>query len=103
MRNVCLATGILVALALCAQAFGQSTYATVSGTVADPSGALLPGVSLTATNNATGVVTTVVSNESGAYNLTAFCRVPIRYRRNCPVFKKKPTPTSRSEMRNRSG
>ena len=49
--------------------FSQSTSATVSGTVADASGAVLPGVSVTATNNGTGVVTTVVTNESGAYSL----------------------------------
>ena len=54
---------------LSAQAFGQSTYATVSGTVTDNSGAVLPGVSLTATNNATGVVTTVLSNETGTFNI----------------------------------
>ena len=58
-------------LVLSTPAFGQSTYATVSGTVADSSGAVLPGVSLTATNNATGVVTTVVSNEAGAYNFAS--------------------------------
>src|SRR6185369_8264984 len=50
------------------QAFSQSTSATVSGTVADSSAAVLPGVSVTATNNATGVVTTVITNEAGAYN-----------------------------------
>jgi hypothetical protein len=52
-----------------AQAFGQSTYATVSGTVTDKSGAVLPGVSVTATNTATGVVSTVLSNEAGAFNI----------------------------------
>jgi hypothetical protein len=59
---------VLIALFLAAPAFSQSTYATVSGTIEDASRALLPGVTVTATNNATGVVATVVSNESGAYN-----------------------------------
>ena len=71
MRTLYVALGLLVGIALSTQAFGQSTYATVSGTVSDPSGAVLPGVSLTATNNATGVVTTVISNEAGAYNVTS--------------------------------
>src|SRR5438128_4148243 len=62
--------GILT-LILSTPAFGQSTYATVSGTVTDSSGAVLPGVSLTATNNATGVVTTVLSNEAGVYNFAS--------------------------------
>ncbi len=88
MRKVRLATGILVALALCGQAFGQSTFATVSGTVADPSSALLPGVSLTATNSATGVATTVVSNESGAYNLSGLLPGAYTVSAELPGFQK---------------
>ena len=46
--------------------FGQN--ATLGGTVFDDSGALIPGVTITAKNNATGVVTTAISNQAGAYN-----------------------------------
>jgi hypothetical protein len=60
---------VMALVLVSAQAFGQSTYATVSGTVTDKSGAVLPGVSMTATNTATGVVATVLSNESGAFNI----------------------------------
>ena len=66
-----LSIGLLLLTALTVPAFGQSTYATVSGTVADPSGAVLPGVSVIATNTGTGVVTDVVTNESGAYNFAS--------------------------------
>jgi hypothetical protein len=62
---------VLLCLALGAPAFGQSSNATVSGTVSDSSGALIPGVTVTATNTQTGIVTTVVTNESGAYNLAS--------------------------------
>jgi hypothetical protein len=48
-------------------AFGQAVNGAFTGTVADSSGAVLPGVSITATNTATGVVTSTVSNEGGAY------------------------------------
>jgi len=41
---------------------------TLSGTVADPTNALIPGVWVTATNTATGVVATVLTNDSGTYN-----------------------------------
>src|SRR5262245_36265185 len=51
--------------------FSQSSNGTISGTVADASGAVVPGVSVTATNNATGVVTTVLSNEAGVYNFAS--------------------------------
>ena len=49
--------------------FGQSNNATVGGTVADSSNALVPGVTITATNNGTGVVSTVISNDAGAYSI----------------------------------
>ena len=50
-------------------AFGQANNATLSGTVSDASGAVLPGVSVRATNTATGVVSSAVTNETGSYNL----------------------------------
>jgi hypothetical protein len=102
MRTRSLAIGLLLVFVLSAQAFGQSTFATVSGTVADLSGAVLPGVSLTGTNNATGIATNVISNEAGAYNLTSLLPVCIQYRRNCRAFKKQLIPMSRLETLNRS-
>src|SRR5262245_12544250 len=51
--------------------FSQSSNGTISGTVSDASGAVIPGVSVTATNNATGVVTTVLSNDAGVYNFAS--------------------------------
>ena len=64
---------ILLSLAvscLCVTAaFGQVNSATLTGTVVDASSAVLPGVTVTATNNATGVVSTNLSNEAGAYTL----------------------------------
>src|SRR5262245_42926642 len=62
---------LFVCLILSAQCFVQSINATVSGTVTDLSGAVLLGVSVTATNNGTGVVTSVVSTEAGAYNFAS--------------------------------
>jgi hypothetical protein len=56
---------------LAAHAFGQSSNATVSGTASDSSGALIPGVTVTATNTQTGIVTTVITNESGTYNFAS--------------------------------
>src|SRR5262245_46140035 len=75
-------------MALSAPAFGQSTYATVSGTVADASGAVLPGVSVTAANNATGVVTSVVSNEAGAYNIASLLPGTYTVSAELPGFQK---------------
>jgi len=43
----------------------------MGGTVADASGALIPGVMITATNTQTGIVNTTVSNEAGAYQFAS--------------------------------
>src|SRR5262245_52180390 len=56
-------------LGLSAQAFSQSSNASLSGTVSDAANALIPGVTITATNTDTGVVTTAVTNETGTYNV----------------------------------
>src|SRR5436190_16482495 len=61
----------LVCLALPVCAFAQTINATLGGTVADSTGALIPGVAITATNLATGIVTTNVTNEAGAYNFAS--------------------------------
>ena len=62
----------LAVLALVLQsglASAQSTYATLTGAIADPSGAVLPGVTVTVTNAATGVVRTTVTTSSGEYQV----------------------------------
>src|SRR5215831_1771352 len=46
----------------------QTTNATLGGTVSDASRALIPGVTVTATNTQTGIVSTTITNETGAYN-----------------------------------
>src|SRR4051812_5342882 len=51
--------------------FAQGVNASLSGTVADVSGALIPGVEITATQTATGVVSTAISNESGTYRFAS--------------------------------
>src|SRR5215467_16020334 len=62
---------VCLCVCLVLQTFGQSSDARVSGTVSDPSGAVLPGVEVKATNTATGVETTSVSNGAGAYNFAS--------------------------------
>jgi hypothetical protein len=45
----------------------QSTYATVVGTVTDPSGAVVPGATVNAVNAGTQAIRSVVTDSSGAY------------------------------------
>jgi outer membrane receptor protein involved in Fe transport len=55
-------------LALPSAALAQTTTGAITGTVTDPSGALIPNVRITATNVATNVVNTTQTNEAGVYN-----------------------------------
>ena len=50
----------------CVTVWAQAT-AQISGNVTDPTGALIPGVEVTATKTDTGAVRTVVTNETGSY------------------------------------
>ena len=87
MRRLFVAAILLLTFVLSIPAFGQSTYATVSGTVGDASRALIPGVTVTATNNDTGVVTTVISNESGAYNFPSLLPGTYKVSATLPGFQ----------------
>ena len=59
-----LGTAVLAILIACGSAWAQAT-ATISGTVRDQSGAVLPGVTVTVTQQETGLTRTTVSNETG--------------------------------------
>jgi hypothetical protein len=69
MRRLLAATAVvLLCLVHIEAASAQGGNASVGGFVQDPSQAFIPGVTVTATNTGTGVTTTVVTNESGAYS-----------------------------------
>jgi hypothetical protein len=87
MRRLFVTAGLLFSLILSTYAFGQSGNATVSGTIEDSSRAVLPGVTVTATNTATGIVTTVVTNESGAYNIPGLITGPYKMTAELPGFQ----------------
>jgi hypothetical protein len=78
-------SGLFVFVSLAA---AQSTDAVVSGTVVDPSGASVPGASVRALNINTGVATTVVSNASGIYQLSALPPGDYRISAEMSGFKK---------------
>jgi hypothetical protein len=59
----------LALLALPALGWAQAGSATLSGTVKDTQGAVLPGATVTATNTANGAVRVAVTNETGSYSM----------------------------------
>ena len=49
--------------------FAQSERGTISGTIRDTTGAVIPGAKITVTNSATGVVINLTSNDVGEYTI----------------------------------
>jgi carboxypeptidase family protein len=78
--------GLLAFGLSCGIAFAQGT-AQISGTVKDQSGAVLPGVEITATQTDTGIARTTVSNETGSYVLPSLPLGPYRVEASLPGFR----------------
>ena len=76
----------LIVMLGCAGLWAQGT-AQISGTVADPSGARLPGAEITATQTATGLSRSVVSNETGSYVLPSLPTGPYKLEAALPGFR----------------
>jgi hypothetical protein len=68
---------VCVAFLTCVMPGRAQTQSGISGTVVDPSQAVIPGASLTITNTSTGVVSHAVTSSAGTY--TAIGLIPGRY------------------------
>src|SRR5580704_3756476 len=64
-------TVLIVVLCLTAAAFAQSDTARVTGTITDPSGAVLSGANVSVTNAGTGQTITTKTSASGEYGFNA--------------------------------
>jgi Carboxypeptidase regulatory-like domain/TonB dependent receptor len=62
---------LLLSLLLAPMSYAQSNMATLSGQVVDESGAALPGVTITATNTATGYNRVIATEMDGRYRFSA--------------------------------
>lgn len=69
-RRWFMALAVAACSVLAATGRAQSTFATISGVVEDSSGAVLPGVTVTAQNEQTGLQRSVVTGERGAYRIS---------------------------------
>src|SRR5262245_9512973 len=67
--------------------WAQATTAQINGTVKDSTGALLPGVTITMTQTATGVKRSTVTNETGNYVLPSLPIGPYVLEANLENFK----------------
>ena len=69
LRITHVAALLLLSFLTVTSAFAQNVTGTITGTVTDPSGAVVAGAAVTAENTATGVKTDAVSNGSGIYTI----------------------------------
>src|SRR5688572_9913600 len=76
VRDLC--TLALIFVLTTASAWAQLATAELNGRVTDSSGAVLPGVTVTATQTATGLVRTAVTDENGGYLLSNLPTGPYR-------------------------
>src|SRR5262245_7190118 len=83
-RAIALVLGLLAAL----PSFAQTPTATLTGTVRDSTGAILPAVTVTATNSEKNASQTLVSNDAGSYVFPALLPGTYSISADLPGFKK---------------
>ena len=86
MRRIMVAVFVLTLLS--SDIWAQALSGTIVGTVTDSGGAIVPGVSVTVTNEGTGFNRTVVANESGRYVAPSFPTGSITVTAEQPGFQK---------------
>jgi hypothetical protein len=69
MRRLCFTIIPFLLFASTLPGMAQTVTGAVRGTITDPSGAIVSGATVTATNTATGVQTTATTNQTGEYSL----------------------------------
>jgi Carboxypeptidase regulatory-like domain/TonB-dependent Receptor Plug Domain len=83
--NSCMSA--VVCLFLSVAAFGQRVTGSIDGRVTDPSGAILPGVEVTVTNESTSQTRAVVTNETGLYNVPLLTSGTYSVQASLPGFR----------------
>src|SRR6266700_2263655 len=68
IRKLSLLAVVSVALG-CLPAWGQTITGDIGGTVTDPTGAVVAGAKVTATNTATNVATSTATDKEGIYSI----------------------------------
>src|SRR5688500_16041117 len=79
---------VAVVLIICGIGFAQGDRGTITGTVNDASGAVLPGVGIVATNTETGSRSETVTTETGNYTLAQLPVGSYELTAELPGFKK---------------
>src|SRR5262245_44380619 len=83
--DITILIGLFFSPWICTSGLAQST-AQISGVVKDQSGAVLPGVEVSATQTDTGLTRTVITNETGSYTMPNLPVGPYRLEGALPGF-----------------
>src|SRR5262245_21448794 len=89
MKRIAFTTVVVLMFVLilnCSPIWAQAT-AQISGTAKDQSGAVLPGVEITATHTGTGIARTAVTNDTGSYVLPNLPIGPYKVEASLPGFR----------------
>ncbi|HEX8175770.1 MAG TPA: TonB-dependent receptor [Pyrinomonadaceae bacterium] len=78
---------LLLALVCAPSVFAQSDSGSITGTVTDPTGAVVPNAKVTATNLTTGEVRETTTSDQGTYTLPELKAAPYRLTAEAPGFK----------------
>jgi hypothetical protein len=83
--------------------WGQTTNATLRGSITDQSGAVLPGVTISVRNQGTGVERATLSDETGNYQVAALpvgiYQIDVRLPRNETTDRQRSHAGSRPDRR----
>lgn len=82
-----LSLALLIAMLVPHKLQAQIDTGGITGTVHDPTGAVIPNAKITLTNKATGVVTTTVSTTTGTYSLTGIVPGTYTVQGEAPGFR----------------
>jgi outer membrane receptor protein involved in Fe transport len=82
----CLLAVLVVAAAVCAFAQSQATTGNIEGRVLDPKEAAVPGATVTATNQQTGLEKTATSSDQGTFTIAFLPPGPYTVRANASGF-----------------
>src|SRR5207244_6756437 len=86
--TMCLLSTTLVVLMFSLALFAQANFGRILGTVSDPSGAVLPGASISILDTQRGLARTVTTDEVGQYNAPTLIPGTYTVRVEFPGFKR---------------
>src|SRR5881396_3170753 len=88
VRPICVLLGLILSSVFSKPALSQGAEATLVGTISDSTGAILAGVTVTATNTATGRTRSSLSDDSGNYIMASLAASSYVVTAELPGFRR---------------